>query len=116
MKILRILFLSAALSNSGLSYSASITCHGTVGPLLVYKDGSVNIRTSYRGNYTYICNLKAERQGVSIATCATWVGVIESARKLNQEILAYYTVDATFSSCADLPVYSASPAPVYIGH
>jgi len=116
MKKLQFIFLCLVLPISGVSHSAPITCHGTVGTLLVYGDGSVNMRASYRGNYTYICNLKTERNGVSITTCATWVGVIETARKMNQEIWSYYYTDSSFTSCADIPTYSASPAPVYIGH
>lgn len=76
MKKYPTLLFIIAITVSNIAHATSIGCHGTVSPLLVYKDGSVNIRTSYRGDYTYICNLKTERQGVSITTCATWVGVI----------------------------------------
>jgi len=96
--------------------AAAIDCRGQINAFLVYANGSVNVRPSWAQDYVYICNLKTERQGVSIATCAVWSAMIQSARKVNKSLSFYYDVtNASFSSCSTVPVYSGAPAPVYIG-
>lgn len=94
---------------------ADVICSGAVNSLLIYADGTVNISTSYRNDFTHICNLQTTRQNVDTLTCALWVGAIEAARKLNQNIKTYYTTNNNFS-CDTIPTYAAAPAPVYIGH
>lgn len=106
--------LLALMIASSTTY-ADIQCSGAVNSLLVYANGTVNISTSYRNDYTHICNLQSARQNVDTLTCALWVGAIESARKLNQNIKIYYTNNNDFS-CDTIPTYAAAPAPVYIGH
>lgn len=96
--------------------NADIQCYGTVSDLLIYSDGTVNIATSYRGDYTHICNLKTARKGVDTFTCALWVGAIESARKLNQSIHVYYVDPNKTFTCITIPYFASSPAPLYIGH
>src|SRR3954451_613963 len=97
------------------SAKADIQCFGSVTDLLIYNDGEVNIQTTYRNSYTHICNLKVTRQGVDTFTCALWVGLIESARKLNQTIHVYYSTNNGFT-CETIPFFDQSPAPLYIGH
>ena len=94
---------------------ADFQCFGTIVDLLIYADGTVNIKTTYRNDYTNICNLQTTRQGVDPFTCALWVGAIESARKMNQSIHVYYQSNGEFS-CTTIPIHGSSPAPVYIGH
>lgn len=40
--------------------------HGQSAHVLVYKDGRVNVLHDGRGDYTFICNLNTECQGVSV--------------------------------------------------
>lgn len=111
---MRLLPLFLALTVTSTTY-ADIQCSGTVNRLLIYADGVVNISTTYRNDYTHICNLQTPRQGVDTLTCALWVGAIESARKLNQTIQVYYKTNNDFA-CDTIPYYASAPAPVYIGH
>jgi hypothetical protein len=95
--------------------TAVTECRVTIGAVLVYRDGSVNVLHSGRGDYTYICNLSSERLGVSPTTCAMWTRMLQSLKLVGKRADFYYQLEPTFTSCADLPTYSASPAPVYIG-
>ena len=99
---------------ANFSYAA-IDCIGKVNKVLIYQSGVVNIKTSWRGDYVHICNLKEERAGVSIATCAMWASMLQNIKKSGGDASFYYNPDSTYDSCSNVPTYSASPAPVYIG-
>ncbi|WP_298771326.1 hypothetical protein [uncultured Shewanella sp.] len=108
-----ILTMSMALSVlfSAASFAA-FHCVVSLERILVYKDGKVNVWHSGRGDYTDICNLKTEKNGVSIATCAMWTSMLQSIKKDKGQAIFYYEGEG---SCATLPIYAASPTPVYIG-
>ncbi|MDE1265403.1 hypothetical protein [Vibrio aestuarianus] len=48
---------------------ADISCYGEVKNVLQYANGSVNVLTTYRNQYTYICNIKNDWKGVSPQAC-----------------------------------------------
>lgn len=109
--------LGAVTALAGLSSVAtanSFTCSGNVLVLLVYADGSVNVKMSWRNDFTYICNIRQSRLGVDPITCAMWMNTINAVRAQGGTISAYYTVTPD-SSCTALPTYTSSPAPVYFG-
>jgi hypothetical protein len=83
--------------------------------VLIYSNGSVNVKHAGRNDYTVICNLKTERLGVSVTTCAMWASTLFDSKKNNLKMQFYYNSHANYDSCAELPIYAASPAPVYIG-
>lgn len=112
MKKLVLIFITLFFSNSAW---ATFSCTVDVNAVLVYSNGAVNISHAGRNDYTFICNLKTERQGVSIATCATWASFLFDAKKNNRKVQFYYNSHENYNSCSELPTYSASPAPVYIG-
>ena len=91
---------------------AAFQCEVTVDRVLVYADGSVNVRHNGRNDYTYICNTKGTWKDVDTVTCALWVGVLQAAHNHGKLVQFYY---AGTGFCAMLPIYSAAPAPVYIG-
>lgn len=76
--------------------------------VLVYASGTVNISHTGRSSYTVICNLSAERQGVSVTTCA----MLQNIKKSSGKAIFYY--DGT-DTCADIATYGSAPVPVYIG-
>jgi hypothetical protein len=94
---------------------AATECRATIDAVLVYSDGSVNVRHSGRGDFTVICNLKTERLGVNTTTCAMWTAMLQSLKEAGKRADFYYTLDARFTSCANLPTYWDAPAPAYIG-
>ncbi len=108
---LKICIISSLFLMSSMC-QAAYQCDVTVLRVLVYNSGDVNILHSGRGDYTNICNLKSERQGVGITTCAMWTSMLQSIKKQGGKAAFYFSGDG---SCSTLPTYSASPAPVYIG-
>lgn len=95
-----------------LAALADFQCNVQVRNVLVYSDGSVNVYHTGRSDYTYICNLKTERLGVDTATCAIWTSMVLALKKNANTAQFYY---AGSGSCATLPTYTFSPAPVYVG-
>jgi hypothetical protein len=87
-------------------------CSVKLEAVLVYGNGVVNVRHTGRGDYTHICSLNTERQGVSPVTCAMWAAMLQQIQKGNSTADFYYSGEG---SCAALPTYASSPAPVYIG-
>jgi len=92
--------------------NATFSCNVNINSVLVYASGAVNILHSGRGDYTFICNLKQDRLGVSITTCAMWTSMLTNIHNNKSKASFYYGGEG---SCSTLPTYSASPAPVYIG-
>lgn len=84
--------------------------------VLIYGSGVVNVLHSGKDDYTHICNLKTERQGVSVATCAMWASFLLDVEKNNDRAIFYYNKSAGYDSCMELPTYGGAPAPVYIGN
>ena len=110
-KILLIIIMGSISANA----LAAFQCKSDIQAVLVYANGAVNVRHTGRDDYTHICSLKEERQGVSIATCAMWTSMLLNLKEKAKKADFYYTTTPEYNSCADLPTYSASPAPVYIG-
>lgn len=106
------LCLILTLLSSSFYAAAEYSCSVTVNAVLLYKDGSVNVNHSGRGDYTVICNLSTEREGVSIQTCAMWASMLQNIKKNNGKAEFYYSGSG---SCNALPTYASAPAPVYIG-
>jgi hypothetical protein len=92
--------------------AADYFCTVNVINVLVYSNGTLNILHSGRGDYTFVCNLNTERQGVSPTTCAVWFGLLEAIKKKNGLANIYFNGDG---SCSTLPTYGNAPAPLYIG-
>ena len=91
---------------------AAFQCTVNINHVLVYKDGTVNVHHSGRGDYTHICNLSTPREDVSITTCAMWTSMLQNIKKNMTKAQFYYSGEG---SCEALPVYGNAPAPVYIG-
>ncbi len=109
MRILSFMFFLMFVSSNA---AADYFCETTVSRVLIYKDGGVNVLHSGRGDYTVICNLKTEREDVSITTCAMWASMLQNIKKNNGKAIFYC---AGTGSCNNLPTYADAPAPIYIG-
>ncbi len=109
-KVLLCLVLAPMLSIN--TARADFYCETTVIRALVYADGTVNVLTTARGDYTFVCNVSTPWKGVDVTTCAAWLSVLQSVKRRNGLAILYYTGAGT---CATLPTYALSPAPAYIG-
>jgi hypothetical protein len=95
-----------------LSAHAVYECNVSVGQVLVYRDGIVNVLHSGRGDFTIICNLASDYQSVHPTTCAMWTAMLQAIKKKSGRASFYF--DGT-GSCATMPTYWSAPVPVYIG-
>lgn len=113
-KILTVILLSLSVSLISPIYAGTFSCSANVNKVLLYKSGVVNVLHSGRNNYTVVCSLNEEWKGVSVTTCAMWVGLLQDLKRRNVQAIFYYSTNEA-TSCADLPIYGNAPSPVYIG-
>ncbi|MDC5822107.1 hypothetical protein [Vibrio europaeus] len=92
---------------------ADIQCSGEVKNVLQYHNGSVNVFTTYRNDYTVMCNVKDHWKGVSPESCKGMLSVLLTAQSTGKKIATYYSGDQY--TCQTLPYYGSAPGPVYVG-
>jgi hypothetical protein len=109
-------FLSAMVSALiSVNAWADYSCLVNVLSVLPYSTGVVNVLHTGRGDYTVVCSLTADYtsgQTVKPETCAMWTAILLQAKKNNTKVNFYFPGTG---SCETLPVYGASPVPIYIG-
>jgi hypothetical protein len=91
--------------------NAAYECNVSVRNVLVYSGGLVNIYHNARGDYTMLCNLSADYNGVSANTCTIWTAMLLAIKKKNGTASFYYNGTG---SCATMLTYTDAPVPVYI--
>lgn len=106
----KLLLILCLMSPSAL---ASIGCAGTVKNVLQYANGTINVFTSYRGDYTVMCSVKDHWKGVSPESCKGMLSVLLTAQSTGKRIATYYSGNKY--TCANLPTYGHTPGPVYVG-
>ncbi|MCG9684030.1 hypothetical protein L1D31_15830 [Vibrio sp. Isolate23] len=107
----KILLLTAILFST--HSMADITCYGTVKNVLQYANGNINVYTSYRGDYTVMCNIEKHWKGVSPEACQGMLSVLLTAQSTGKTIITYYSGDKY--TCSNLPRYGGAPGPIYVG-
>jgi hypothetical protein len=93
--------------------AAPAYCAGKVLSVLTYADGTVMILPEFRKDWTAICNVNSDRQGVSPTTCITWLAAATRAASKDPAGnvgLVYPEVP----SCAAVATHHSTPAPVYL--
>ena len=91
---------------------ATFSCNVDISRVLIYADGNVNVLHTGRGDFTYICNLQTERQGVSVTTCAMWTSMLQNVQSNSTKAIFYFPGTG---SCSTIATYGSAPVPVYIG-
>jgi hypothetical protein len=91
---------------------ADMDCTGTLTAVLMYSDGSVLIRSSWRNDYTRLCG--TQDGVVATEVCLAWYGAAIKAKADNKTVSVYY-YGTPSSSCATLPTYNNTPKPAYFG-
>jgi len=97
-------------------YATDFQCSGTVQYALLYNDGTVNIMTSWRNDYTYLCSTTgswAPAAAVSQDVCLSWYATAVKAAAEGKHVAIYYS--GTTYTCATIPTYSGAPVPLYFG-
>ena len=94
--------------------AADLNCNGKVGDVLLYSDGTVNIRSDWRGDFTYICSTSGSwAPNITTEVCLAWYATLVKAQASGLRVSVYYGGNP--GTCSTLPSYSASPTPIYIG-
>jgi len=83
---------------------AAYECDIKVADVLVYSNGTVNLRYTGRNNYP-VCNLNSEWKGVGVTICAVWFTLLEGVGKRNGTNNLYFEGK---DSCATLQTYAES--------
>lgn len=107
----KILLLTAILFST--PSIANIGCIGTVKNILQYANGNINVYTSYRNDYTVMCNIEKHWKGVSPEACQGMLSVLLTAQSTGKSIATYYSGDQY--TCSNLPHYGSAPGPSYVG-
>jgi hypothetical protein len=103
--------LSLLLITAATPARADVYCQGSALEHLVYNDGTLMIRSTWRNDWTYLCSMQVPWKGVSTEACFSWFGLLTAARTHNKPIGIYYSGD---TACSALATYVGAPAPVYV--
>jgi hypothetical protein len=91
---------------------ADISCSGTLSSVLLYADGTVMINSTWRNDWTMICNTQNGYGGIDISTCLAWYGAAVKASQSHVAVATYYAGNTY--TCANLPTYGSTPPTVYL--
>jgi hypothetical protein len=103
--------LTAAAAMALSDARADTYCSGSSLEHLVLNEGTLAIRSSWRNDWTYLCNMQAPWKGVAVESCYSWFAMVASAKVHNKQIGVYYVGDVT---CATIGTYGNAPAPHYV--
>lgn len=102
-----------ARSQSGLLY-----CTGSLNKMYIHDSGDLMVFMSYRNDWTKLCNVKADHQGISPIVCQAWLTTLKDALAGNgtgtgtrMSVTIQYV---TTQTCATLSTYSATPKAGYV--
>jgi hypothetical protein len=101
-----LLFISASSAAR-----ADVYCTGNILDHLVFNEGTLMIRGSWRNDWTYLCSMQTPWKGVATEACFTWFGLLTAARTHNKSIGIYYSGD---TPCSALANHGGAPAPLYV--
>jgi len=110
-KVLRKTALLLLLLSPAISQAAPQWCRGTVDNLWTKNNGDVFVLPSSRGNHVQICNVKSTWKEIDPTTCMMWVSHAQAAVTTGKQTIIHY---GDIASCSTMPVYSESPAPIYL--
>lgn len=109
-----LLMLSAPAS----AQTPLLYCSGNLNKMYIHENGDLMVFMSYRNDWTKICNIKADHQGVSPIVCQAWLSSLKDALAGNgtgtgtrMSVTIQYV---TTQTCSTLSTYSTSPKPGYV--
>ena len=118
MKNTKYVVLLYALFLSQQAMAQNLTCYGFLSHVWVDDSNQLYIAASYRGDHTMICDLDNDWKGITPAVCENWFDIARSILALDR-YTSFVTVrylDTPYANCSELPLYSESPAPLYVMH
>lgn len=110
--IATVLAVAAVASSPSVSQAAAV-CGGQISQVLSYHDGAIMVLSTWRGDYTQLCNVREAWKGVGTSTCWTWYGQISASITEGKPVNVFYD-GLLANECPTMPTYSLSPAPAYV--
>ncbi|MBQ0935094.1 hypothetical protein [Ideonella paludis] len=108
-------YLSIALLLAGFNAGAAdLWCQGKVSRVLTYSSGELMITSSWRGDWTTICNVETPRAGIPVGVCKNWYSQLSAATVADREVIVYYSGVPDGISCSNLGTYGGAPVPGYV--
>lgn len=98
------------MSLSNFAHGAQ-SCGGRVSGVFVDSGSRVYIHTSYRNEWTQICNITESWKGISPELCKQWSSLVTTLRVTQEPVVVYYNES---TPCSSIPYYTDSPAPGYV--
>lgn len=108
-----LLIVASGLIVQAGSAHAQAYCSGTISAAVTYSDGQVMIKSSWRNEWTDICNLNVAWKGVEAQTCWGWFAQLNEAVQRGRIVVIHY-LDLPPSGCPTMPVYRDSPRAEYV--
>lgn len=102
--------LATATALSSPAYAAAY-CDSYVDQFFTTQAGDVLVLPAFRNDWVQICNVQSAWNGVSPATCTSWLSTLISGMISRKQFTFYY---ASASVCSTIPTYGSAPAPGYV--
>ena len=96
-----------------LQAHAAAPCVGTVTNIYTHATGSVVVRSSWRNDWTQVCNVNEEWKGVPSQSCWAWFALLSAAVTDSKSVSINYP-NLQPAECATMPTYASSPAPDFV--
>lgn len=106
----------AVIASTLNSYQANpaVYCSGKVLEAYTGSDGEIMIRSSWRGDWTMVCNLRTAWKAIDPQVCWAWFAQVNTAVAEQTTIGIYYLNLQGSGVCQALPTYGNAPAPRYV--
>jgi len=100
---------------AAFSFSASagtLYCKGEILNVAIYDNGALGIKSSWRNDYTHVCNLSEKRGNIQSQVCFAYMSLLLNAEQNNLTVRLSY--ENTEYTCQTLPTYGNAPTPFYV--
>lgn len=95
------------------SVAAPLYCTGEIKRTYVTNTGDLFIYSSWRNNYSRLCNLKGTVNNIDSITCSMWGSYVTTALKDKKKVTVRFNEDSGLT-CSTIQTYNDAPAVVYV--
>lgn len=102
------------LTMSQASFASALYCSGKVNDFYIDSIGNVTIYSTWRNEWTTVCNLKGSRNGIDTTTCALWAAMAQ--KNVSQPTLTTLVMFPELPAsvtCANYATYGSAPPVTY---
>ena len=92
-------------------HAADRWCAGKINEALIYADGTLMVLSTWRNDWTVLCNVKGAIHNIDTVTCSLWAAYAQKAVESQLPVVVQY--NNITPECSALPTYGGSPAPAY---